>query len=129
MLGGISIQDPFKELASVLTDNAGKQAGKAALGMSPELGTITVTGLKLDRFKHELKDYLMAEYLMMPADFFTTTELNSGAHAQYTGDGRHDHKVITPQQLKPLTPGDRVMALPVNGGQDFVVIARVVPNA
>ena len=123
------MQDQFKELASVLTDNAGKQADKAVLGLSPELGTITVTGLKLDRFKHEIQEYLVAEYLMMPADFFTTTELNSGAHAQVTGDGKHDHNIITPQQLKPLAPGDRVMALPANGGQDFVVMARVVPNA
>lgn len=118
--------DPFKELARAIDQRAKQQAGRVFLSLQPELGTITATGLKLDRFKHEIRGYLVADYLTMATDFFTTTELDSGGHPQYTGDGIHDHQIVTPEQLKPLAPGDRVLALPVNGCQDFVVIARVV---
>lgn len=116
----------IKEIGRIINRQISVCAGRAVIGLQPELGTITSTGLKLDRFEHEIRDYLMAEHLAMPADFFTTTELNSGAHTQQTGDGRHDHSIITPGQLKPLAEGDRVLAVPVNNGQDCVVIARVV---
>jgi len=120
------MSDPFKELARALNEKSKQHAGRVMLALQAELGTITDTGLKLDRFKHEIRDYLVADYLTLDTDFFTTTELNSGAHYQYEGDGTHDHQIVTPESLKPLAPGDRVLVLPVNGGQDFVVVARVV---
>lgn len=123
------MQNPYKEIATVLEGRTARHINTSVSGIQCELGIITDTGLKLDGFKYEIQDYLVAEYLTMKEDFFTTTELNSGAHSQYTGDGKHDHKIITPDQLKPLKTGDRVLAVPVNGGKDFVVVGRVIPYA
>ncbi len=87
--------------------------------LSAELGTITSSGLKLDRFKYEIQDYLVAEYLTVPADYMAQTDVAD----------LHNHKVITPKELLPLSPGDRVLAIQVNGGKDFIVVARVIPHA
>lgn len=94
--------NPYKELARLIDDRAKRGITMATSTVSAELGTITASGLKLDRFKYEIRDYLVAEYL-------TLTD-----------------SIGLPEQLKPLKPGDRVLAVPVNGGKDFVVIARVV---
>lgn len=121
--------DPFGELASLMEGRARGAAGRIAQGISAELGTITATGLQLDRFKHELPDYLVAEYLTLDKPDFTATE-NDGAHMDSDGDNdpAHTHQVKTPDKLLPLQPGDRVLAVPVNDGQDYVVVARVVAN-
>lgn len=61
-----------------------------ASGLGGVLGTITSSGLKLDDFKHEIRDYM-------------TAELPVG-----------------------LLPGDRVLAIRINGGSDIVVLCKVV---
>ena len=94
--------NPYKELARLIDDRAKRGITMATSAVSAELGTITANGLKLDRFKYEIQDYLVAEYLTLP------------------------DSIGLPEQLSPLKPGDRVLAIPVNGGKDFVVIARVV---
>lgn len=121
--------DPFGELATMWADQARGAASRMSQSLSAELGTITATGLQLDRFKHELPDYLVAEYLTLDEPDFTTTE-QDGTHTDSDGDSdpAHTHQVKTPSKLLPLHPGDRVLAIPVNDGQDYVVIARVVPN-
>ncbi len=120
------MSNPYKELVRLFDNRTKKYVNASTISVSPELGTITNTGLKLDNFKYEIQDYFIADYLNMKSDFFTNAEENSGSHSQYTGNGIHNHKIVTPQQLKPLAAGDRVLSLPVNGGRDFVVIARVV---
>lgn len=107
--------DPFKEMANMF-DNRAKEHAARAFIFAPELGMLTQSGLKLDNFKHEIKSYLVAEYLKLDGTDMTTTE--------FVAD--HEHGVKTPSQLRPLAAGDRVLAVPVNGGRDFVVIARVV---
>ncbi|MDD3927175.1 MAG: hypothetical protein PHT33_11025 [bacterium] len=121
--------DPFGELASIMDSRARGAAGRMSQDLSAELGTITATGLQLDRFKHELPDYLVAEYLTLDEPDFTETE-SDGAHSQPDAGygGAHSHQVKTPDKLLPLHAGDRVLAIPVNDGQDYVVVARVVPN-
>jgi hypothetical protein len=121
--------DPFGELASMLETQARSASDRKAQSLSAELGTITATGLQLDRFKYELPDYLVSEHLCLDEPDFTTTE-SDGAHSQPDAGygGAHTHQVKTPDTLLPLHPGDRVLAIPVNDGQDYVVVARVVPN-
>jgi hypothetical protein len=77
------------------------------------LGTISGDmSLMLDNeIKIPSGDYLVAEYLTMQEDYFTNTE--------------SAEKVLTPQALKPLKPGDRVICLPLLDGDDIVVIGRV----
>ncbi|MDO3408554.1 hypothetical protein QWJ34_02100 [Saccharibacillus sp. CPCC 101409] len=66
-----------------------------ASGLGGVLGTVTASGVKLDDFKHEIQDYLLAELPGMP---------ESGG----------------------FKPGDRVLAIRVNGGSDIVVLCKVV---
>ena len=113
------MSDPYKELARSLKNMAKSQSKNTVMGLHAELGTITTTGLKLDRFKHELKDYLIADYLSLPEVLAITS---------YAGTGPHTHEVPTPEPLLALSTGDRVLAIPVNDGQDYVVVARVVAN-
>lgn len=81
--------DPYKQLAAALESRMSKVAAQKMAGVPAELGTMTGAGLKLDAFKYEMPDYLMAEGLV-------------------------------------LLPGDRVLALPVAGGSQAVVVCKVV---
>ena len=81
--------DPFRDLARLIDQRARGHVARSLAGQFCELGTITATGLKLDGFKHEIRDYLKAEGLI-------------------------------------LSSGDRVLAVPVNGGQDVVIVCKVV---
>ena len=110
------MSNPYKELARLIDDRAKRGITMATSVVSAELGTITASGLKLDRFKYEIQDYLVAEYLIMPPTI--TMEIS--------GSDGHTHMIKTPEQLQPLKEGDRVLAVPVNGSKDFVVIAKVV---
>ncbi len=102
--------DPYRSLASFIEERARSHTRAVLMDVQAELGTITASGLKLDGFAHEIKDYLVAEYLTLPATFGTDS----------AGD-----TLATPAPLRALQPGDRVLVVPVNGGQDHVVIARV----
>ncbi|MFA9457436.1 hypothetical protein ACERJO_11795 [Halalkalibacter sp. AB-rgal2] len=113
---------------------------------TPILGTIQNNGLKVDGFPSVFSDYLVSEHLMLPSNIMGSTPSGegnhphgpSGDHEQEEGDGRHTHPstegshthtIPTPRQLRPLAPGDRVLCIPINQGNDYVVIGRVVPNA
>lgn len=54
-------KDPYGQLASSLLSSFHKQTRQAIGGVGAVLGTITSTGLKLDDFKHELQEYMVAE--------------------------------------------------------------------
>lgn len=124
--------DPFSELFGILNQEMAGKTKKAMDGawLGGELGTMTDDlGLKLDRYKHIIRDYMISHHLTLAEPDMTITETD-GEHSQPDAGygGAHSHKVITPIQLLPLHPGDRVLAIPVNGGQDFVITARVVPR-
>jgi hypothetical protein len=133
--------NPIKELASVIDLRITDKANNALSGVPCELGTLTATGLKLDNFKHEIQDYLIADWLVklqFPAFSFIGTETrpvdqqgNELPGASTSSLTRFDFnaKVVdgVRLELKPkLQAGDRVLAVPVNGGQDTVIIAKVV---
>jgi len=104
--------NPYKEIAGIITGEARKSGNQARLVAAPELGVITASGLKLDELKDEIKDYLVLDYLTVGEEDMAAT------------DGDHTHNVKTPESLKPLTVGNRVLVLQV--GIDFIVIGRVV---
>jgi hypothetical protein len=133
--------DPIKGLARTLVGAEARSRGRDAATYGAELGTITATGLRLDRFKHEIPrgKYLVAHYLTLGWPFHTTVEEQTGNHPHGpsgyppvsnhehpSSEGKHDHRVVNPEQLRPLQPGDRVLVVPVNEGREFVVVARVV---
>lgn len=78
-----------------------------------EFGTITSTGLKLDNFKHEIKDYMILEHLGLKEEYIT----------EISGTYTHNHTIKTPDELKPLNAGDRVLVSSI--GSEFVVIGRI----
>lgn len=138
------MSDPFKQLASVLEMRMAGHAARAVSGVPCELGTITASGLKLDNFKHEIQDYLVADWLVkihFPAFSLVgtaTSPVNDQGNAlpgaittsltRYDFHAREVDKVRL--ELKAdLKPGDRVLAVPVSGGQDAVIVAKVIANA
>lgn len=105
--------DPFKDLAKTMEGRQRKIMQYAVMGIGADLGTITSRmELKLDNFKHPIRDYLVSEHLTF-GDTFSKIENST-------------ERVETPSKLSGLSPGDRVVVLLVNDGQDHVVIARVV---
>ncbi|MEF3302390.1 hypothetical protein [Paenibacillus sp. GYB003] len=128
--------DPFKKLASVLEQRMAGHAATALSGVPSELGTITGSGLKLDSFKHELQDFLIADWdvtLKLPAFTLSgdVTGLRDSDGGSVTGSGtfRFDEAEIEGVKLAlkdGLKPGDRVLAVPVAGGSEAVVLCKVV---
>jgi hypothetical protein len=134
--GGISSMDPYKKLAAVLESRMSGYASAAVSGVPAELGTLTGSGLKLDSFKHEIKDYMIAEWetkLSLPA--FTLTGTVSGLKDSYggavVGSSVFSFEETEIERVEllfkdGLKPGDRVLAVPVSGGSEAVVLCKVV---
>ncbi|ABR48713.1 hypothetical protein Amet_2561 [Alkaliphilus metalliredigens QYMF] len=105
----------------------------------------TMTGhkkVKLDNFKHEVSCMLL-HYLTVNEPYMQKTAQGqgshphgpSGEHSQYQGSGQHSHPesegnhihdLVTPEPLKSLKTGDRVLVAIVNKGSDHVIVGRVV---
>lgn len=128
--------DPFNKLAAVLESRMSGHATAAVSGVPAEMGTLTSSGLKLDSFKHEIKDYLVAEWetkLTIPA--FTLTGavagLQDGSGGAVSGSGTFSFEETEIDGVgfmfkDGLKPGDRVLAVPVAGGSEAVVLCKVV---
>ncbi|MBB6673024.1 hypothetical protein [Cohnella nanjingensis] len=124
-----------------MEERFGSIAQQAVSGVPAELGTITSTGLLLDSFKHELKDYLVADWLVdvqlppfslvgkmkQPVDadgnILSTTTTSSWTKFEFNETTIREVRM---NWKAGMQPGDRVLAVPVNGGRDVIVICRVV---
>ncbi|APB72255.1 hypothetical protein PPYC1_18585 [Paenibacillus polymyxa] len=129
-------KDPYGAFVSVMQSSMAGHTRQALSGVGAVLGTITSTGLKLDDFKHELQDYLVAELpglLSVPRHMYkgTSTAVESenweGKELKtsfYIGeDELEDVNLSLNEGLKS---GDRVLAVRVNSGNDVVVVCKVV---
>ncbi|MGW8823632.1 hypothetical protein SAMN04488688_102139 [Paenibacillus sp. cl141a] len=125
-------KDPYGQLASSLYASLNKQTRQAMGGVGAVLGTITSTGLKLDDFKHELQDYMVAELpgmLSLPRYTAAGTATLGGQPQEMTFDVEENEVEDTLFELgKGLKPGDRVLAVRVNSGNDVVVVCKVVSS-
>lgn len=101
----------FNELAREIKKHTNKTISNAISSFGFELGTITSSGLKLDNFKYEIKDYMVLDYLKLDKSNFSSTT-----------DGLHS--VSTPSQLWPLESGNRVLVACV-GESDFIIVGRI----
>jgi len=140
------MDDPIKQFASLLDMRMAGHANRAVTGLPCELGTITASGLKLDSFKYEIQDYLIADWeiqleipqasrvIQMAApvesdgnDIPEVTSYSSLTRFDFRSAGDPMTTIKVHLNLKDgIKPGDRVLAVHVNGGQDAVVIAKVV---
>lgn len=123
-------KDPYGQLASSLYASFNKQTRQAVGGVGAVLGTITSTGLKLDDFKHEFQDYMFAELpglLTLPRRTVVGNTTWDGKQQEMSFDFEETEVEDTRLELgKGLKPGDRVLAVRVNGGNDVVVVCKVV---
>lgn len=117
----MSSENEIADLVSVMHGNSREIASKVldGSGFSMALGTITETGMKIDNFKYEITDYMVLNYLTMDKEYFTDTNT--------AGEDSHSHKIITPDELKPLNVGDRVVVATI--GAQNIVMGRVKVNA
>lgn len=106
--------DVFNEIARTVHDKTNKTINEAMFGTGLALGTLTETGLKVDNFDHEFKDYLVLDYLKLNDSYYTEVAL------------KHSHEFKTPENIKKLKVGDRVLV--AQFGADNVIVGRVVSN-
>lgn len=133
--------DPFKSLVATLESRFSGIAAKSLSGVPSELGTITGSGVKLDSFKYEIPDYYVADWvaeLELPAFSLVGTmtapvdetgnATGGGAPSQRTRFDFDETKIdeVRLNWSAGIKPGDRVLAVPVNGGKDAVVVCKVV---
>lgn len=109
--------DVFNEIARTIHGNTNNAIQGAMFGTGLVLGTLTSAGLKLDNFKHEFNEYLILDYLKLEDSYYT--EITSCTSS-------HKHEFKTPDNLKKLTVGDRVLV--AQFGADNVIVGRVVSN-
>ena len=103
--------DPYKQLASMLDRRMEQKSTVQTAGLACELATVTPGGLKLDSFKHELQHYYVADWLVrlhLPEQTLDEVRIDLRAG---------------------LTPGDRVLVIPIQGGQEVVVVSKVVSSS
>jgi hypothetical protein len=109
--------DVFNEIARTMHDKTNNVINGAMFGTGLALGILTETGLKLDNFKYEFKDYLVLDYLKLNDSYFTETATCTVSH-------RHEFK--TPDHIKHLQIGDRVLV--AQFGANNVIVGRVVQH-
>ena len=109
------METTFNEIVRDLNSISGN-TGSSTPSTRLEFGTITVKGLKLDNFKHEIKDYMILEHLCLKEEY--TTEI--------AGMYSHNHVIKTPLELKPLKAGDRVLVSSI--GTEFIIVGRIASN-
>lgn len=132
----MSKKDPYGQFAEVMRSTMSKHTQQAMSGLGAVLGTMTGSGVKLDDFKHEIQDYMIAELpgmFEMPerTDVGRTYPLGQGGNGGTAtkSDFVFDKVEVEETVLhlnKGLKAGDRVLALRVNSGNDVVIVCKVV---
>ena len=102
----------YNEIARSLNQKTKRNLKQHMMSTGIEIGVISSSGLKLDNFKYEIKDYSILDYLKIDKEYLADTDSID-----------HQHKVKTPSYLKPLEAGDRVLV--ALRGNEFIVIGRI----
>lgn len=104
----------INEIVREIKGNTNKTISNTISSLGLELGTVTSNGLKLDNFKYEIQDYMMLDYLKLKDEY----------NIEFAGTYNHNHVFKTPEELRAITSGDRVLVAAV--GTEFIVVGRVV---
>jgi hypothetical protein len=129
--------NPYTELANIIQKESKKRLEMSVFGLMCTLGVITENGVKLDHFKNEIPDPLYAEWEVQveipPHSRMVQIIPTDGLISSYTarldfqaGKGPSILTNVKYDLKSSLKPGDRVLCLPINNGQDVVIISKVV---
>jgi len=137
------VADPYKSLVSTLESRFSGIAAQMLSGVPSELGTFTGSGVKLDSFKHEIPNYYIAEWtveleipafslvgmMVAPVDE-AGNPIGGGTPSQQTRFDFNEAKIgeVRLNWSAGIKPGDRVLAVPVNGGKDAAIVCKVVSS-
>lgn len=117
-----------KELIDLLDNRMKQHAAGALVGTLCVLGTITANGVKLDDFKHEITDPLYAWWtfkLSIPAHIINAVHDPPNSTTVHAIQA-HDIDRVAVDFKVDMQPGDRVLVIPINNGQDCVILCKVV---
>jgi len=116
-------KDPYGQFADMMSSAMKGHTKQMASGLGGVLGTMTASGVKLDDFKHEIQDYMIAELpgTMEAGKGGGTAVSNADDSSESPGFGGD----VT-LQVNGFQSGDRVLAIRVNGGSDVIVLCKVV---
>lgn len=122
-------KDPYGQFADMMSSAMRGHTKQMASGLGGVLGTMTSSGVKLDDFKHEFQDYLLAEF---PGTLEKASDSGEVSLVAPVPDESGDPSaaIVSGSQIKfgvdGLKAGDRVLAVRVNDGSDIVVLCKVV---
>jgi hypothetical protein len=111
------VSDVFNDIKRIMDGNTNNSINAAMFGSGLSLGILTETGLLLDNFKYEFTDYLVLDYLKLEDSY--NTQVTSCTVS-------HSHEFKTPDHIKKLKVGDRVLV--AQFGADNVIVGRVVQH-
>ena len=136
------MNNPFKELAGLMESQARIHSEASMAAVALELGTITGSGLKLDSFKHEIRDYYVADWTgglrlssfsligtaTAPIDALgnNTAGSTTSTRTRYDYEPVGENKALACELKTAFKPGDRVLCCPLHGGHDVIVLCKVV---
>lgn len=129
-------KDPYGQFADMMSSAMKGHTRQMASGLGGVLGTVTSSGIKLDDFKHEIRDYMTAEFPGM----LQIGAVEGGEEPPETGlRAAYETSALPVSSETPgtgsratlslgagLQPGDRVLVIRVNGGSDIIVLCKVV---
>lgn len=116
-------KDPYGQFADMMSSAMKGHTKQMASGLGGVLGTMTASGVKLDDFKHEIQDYLVAE---LPGTMEAGKSGGAVVPDAEDSSGSPGVGSDVTLQVNGFQPGDRVLAIRVNGGSDVVVLCKVV---
>lgn len=118
-----------KDLVAVIK-RAAIEAVKAAGPIDITCGNvISVKPLKINIDQKKTLDEDMLVLCRNVTDYETEiTITSSGEHDQYSGNGIHSHDKVKATIFNSLKVGDKVLVACFDGGQEFVVIDKVVQS-
>lgn len=122
-------KDPYGQFADMMSSAMRGHTKQMASGLGGVLGTMTSSGVKLDDFKHEFQDYLLAEFPGTLEKSSDSGEVSPIAPAP-DESGDPGASIVSGSKIKfgvdGLKAGDRVLVVRVNDGSDIVVLCKVV---
>lgn len=121
---------PMTTLAREINKKINGASSALRSEVSCEIGTITDDGLMLDLLERPITGYLVSDLFERMDDILdmlqTIADYISESSIHNEEGGLDPIIEIAKEEYAPLKTGDRVIAIPISGGNNYVVVGRVV---